>query len=392
MSPLVVASANHQLDVLLEIVCVKLQLTNTQFETAESRYHTIGDWLLASGSAIRKYRPDIYPQGSLSLGTTVKPYKANEFDLDLVCELQLSSDNHPGSVFQAIWDRIAEHETYKKMMKRQRRCIRLEYANDFHLDIVPAVPDPDEDGDHILVPDLHADLEPDHPKNDVWKPSNPRGYKGWFKSKCFQPLMEVYAKAEPLPQPEPIHQKAALKRAVQLFKRWRDIEFQDRKDLEPPSIILTTLAGHFHAREILCTDALDTIIDRIVDMRDSGQVICLTNPANDKGHICEKWRENPESLEAFDIAIREFQDSWKNLLALRGLKEITAELKRLFGENPIDQAIKEFAQRQLSLPRQNGQLLMEKNTGRVVIGGSGAAAGLGATVLPIKDTTFHGDA
>ena len=251
MHKLVTASANHQLDVLLEIVCVKLQLTKTQFDTADGRYHTIGDWLLAPESAIRRFRPQIYPQGSLNLGTTVKPYQANEFDLDLVCELQLSADQHPGKVYQAIWDRMAEHDTYRKMMKRRSRCIRLEYANDFHLDIVPGIPDPDENGGHILVPDLQADLAPEHPRNDIWKPSNPRGYKEWFKSKCYYPLKEARASAEPLPQPEPIHQKPALKRAVQLFKRWRDIQFADRRELQPPSIILTTLAGYFHAREML---------------------------------------------------------------------------------------------------------------------------------------------
>jgi hypothetical protein len=390
MSKLVVASANHQLDILLEIVCVKLQLTKTQFGLAESRYHSVGDWLLHAGSAVRRYKPDVYPQGSLNLGTTVKPYGSNEFDLDVVCELQVLADNDPAAVYQSIWDRMAEHETYAKMIKRLRRCIRLEYANEFHLDIVPAIPDPDQHGDHILVPDLHADLRKDDPKCDFWKPSNPRGYKEWFKSRCAAPLKEAFAKAEPLPQPEAIHEKPALKRAVQLFKRWRDVEFKDRRHLEPPSVILTTLAGHFHGREILCTDALETIIDRIVDMRDDDEVICQTNPANPKENICERWRDNPKSLEAFDGAIREFQVSWKKLLKMRGLREITTELKRLFGENPVDQAVKEFAERQLNLPREAGQLLMERDTRRVVTGGA-TVVGLGAAALPVRPTTFFGE-
>lgn len=389
MPKFAVASTNGQLDVLLEIVCFKLQLTKTQFDTAESRYHTIGHWLLAPGSAIRKWKPQIYPQGSLSLGTVVKPYQANEFDLDLVCELNVAATNHPGAVFQAIWDRMAEHETYRKMMSRQRRCIRLNYANDFHLDIVPAIPDPEEIGEHILVPDLNADLEPEHPQNNVWKPSNPRGYKTWFKGQCSVPVKEAYARAEPLPQPESIHKKPALKRAVQLLKRWRDIEFANRKHLESPSIILTTLAGHFYAKESLCTDALNTILYGIVEMRDNGQVICQTNPANRKERICEKWRDQPKSLEAFDTAIREFRESWKNLLAMRGLPEITAELKRLFGENPVDQAVKEYAERELNRPRKDGQLRMDPAT-RHVIRVSPGVIGPVAGMMPIQDTTFYG--
>jgi hypothetical protein len=385
----VTASASHQLDALLEIVCVKLQLSQTQYDMADDRYHAIGNWLLADGSPIATYRPEVFPQGSLSLGTTTKPYGANEFDLDLVCLLHASSSFHPGAVYQAIWDRMAQHETYRKMMTRLRRCIRVEYANNFHLDIVPAVPDPDEDGEHILVPDLHADLAPSHPRNNVWKPSNPRGYKTWFKSRCLRVIKMAEARAEPLPAPEHPHEKPALKRAVQLWKRWRDIEFQDRKDLEPPSIILTTLAGHFHGKEILCTDALDTILDRVVAMRDQGKVICLTNPANDKEHICEKWRDKPASLKAFDEAIREFQESWKNLLSMRGMSEITKELKRLFGESPVDQAVLEFAERSLNEPRRVGKLQMDRKTRRVMPSSPVIAAGIAA--MPIKDTSFYGE-
>ena len=143
--------------------------------------------------------------------------------------------------------------------------------------------------------------------------------------------------------------------------------------------------------EMLCTDALETIIDRIVEMRDAGQIICITNPANDKECICEKWRDTPASLKAFDTAIHDFQGEWKELLGMRGLPEITAELKRLFGKNPIDQSVKEFAERQLNLPRQDGQLLMERTTRRVTSGSPGIATGIGAAMLPVKDTTFHGE-
>lgn len=47
MSKLVVASANYLLDVLLESICEKLQLTSTQFTSAGSRYKAIGNWLNA---------------------------------------------------------------------------------------------------------------------------------------------------------------------------------------------------------------------------------------------------------------------------------------------------------------------------------------------------------
>ena len=66
------------------------------------------------------------------------------------------------------------------------------------------------------------------------------------------PLMNTRRRSRYL-KPEPIHQKPALKREVQLQAMAASVE--DRKRLEPPSIVLTTLAGHFHASEVLCSDA-----------------------------------------------------------------------------------------------------------------------------------------
>src|ERR1700688_3052036 len=40
------------LDILLEEVCIALQLSDSQFNLAEQRYHAIGDWLGAEGSAL----------------------------------------------------------------------------------------------------------------------------------------------------------------------------------------------------------------------------------------------------------------------------------------------------------------------------------------------------
>ncbi len=122
------------------------------------------------------------------------------------------------------------------------------------------------------------------------------------------------AHVEPLPDKEAVHEKPALKRSVQLFKRWRDKEFQDRPNLAPPSIILTTLSGHLYQGETWCTDALRTILNRIGVIIDSGESICLKNPANDKEDICEKWQNVPGSFDAFAEAVSRFRDRWERLL------------------------------------------------------------------------------
>jgi len=85
----VTGSANAHLDELLEEICVGLQLTDTQHEEAKSRNDAVGKWLAADGSELASYRPNIYPQGSVRLRTTVKPRGQDEYDVDLVCQMEL---------------------------------------------------------------------------------------------------------------------------------------------------------------------------------------------------------------------------------------------------------------------------------------------------------------
>src|SRR5436190_295449 len=82
-----VVPAVSSLDDLLHRLCIGLQLSPTDYKLAVEHYQAIGRYLQAEGSPIAKYDPDIYPQGSLRIGTTVKPRGRQEFDLDLVCEL-----------------------------------------------------------------------------------------------------------------------------------------------------------------------------------------------------------------------------------------------------------------------------------------------------------------
>ncbi len=384
------ASANHMLDALLELVCVRVQLTDTQDQRARGHYWAVADWLSRDGSPLRQFSPHIFPQGSQRLGTTTKPFERSEFDLDAICKFTVWERIRPAELYRLLWQRLAEHDTYRPMMKRMPRCIRLEYAGDFHLDIAPAIPDADSGGQVLLVPDLDTNLALEHPVNEQWKSTNPQGYADWFDDRCVLDweLTEKYARAQvdPVPDREPIHAKPALKRSVQLFKRWRDVEYTDRTHLSPPSVILTTLSGHFYAGQQLCTDALEAILEATVRQVTEGRRICLTNPAHPSENLCEKWDSNPASYRDFAKSVTQFRDRWQRLQWLRGLGDIGRELKELFGESPVDWAINELAQRQVIRPRQDRTLRVQPRSSGLLVPGSAATGELG-----IRSNTFHGD-
>ena len=81
------APLNPDLEFMLGQVAETLQLTPTQRRLAEERYGGIASWLAGSDSPLGSLRPRLYPQGSMSLGTTVRPRKSVEYDLDVVCEM-----------------------------------------------------------------------------------------------------------------------------------------------------------------------------------------------------------------------------------------------------------------------------------------------------------------
>jgi hypothetical protein len=167
-------SYNSQLDALLEEICIALQLTDTQYDEAKSRYGAVGRWLSEPGSLLAGFKPDIYPQGSVRLGTTVKPRHQEEHDVDLICQMELPPHlyRQPVAILDLVEARLSESGHYKGKTERFKRCVRISYANEFHLDITPARNDPDRPDTCILVPDR---------KIREWKPSNPLGYAEWFE-------------------------------------------------------------------------------------------------------------------------------------------------------------------------------------------------------------------
>lgn len=367
---------------VLELLTHRVQLTETQHQRAEQAYGNVTKWLAADEGGIGRFSPDLFPQGSLRLGTTVKPIARSEFDLDIVCLLSVEDGLDPDEVYEMVWDRMYEHGSYRKIMEEMPRCIRLNYAEEsqFHLDIVPAIPDVSKGGNYILIPD-----KPD-PKLTTWKTSNPRGYAAWFERMTV--LLEKYARAEiePLPGRVPADQKAALARSVQLLKRWRDVRFADDPRLAPPSIILTTLAAEQYMGEALTSDALTNILEGLVVFVRSGRRE-IRNPVNFDEVISEKWLRVPESYQAFTEAIPEFRDCWNDVMNAPNLIGVTEGLHALFGE-PAREAVKAASER-VARARVDGDLYADRRTGSLLTGA--APVVVPQATVRSRPNTFYGD-
>ena len=327
---------------LLDQLCQQIEITETQFQTAKDRYEAVGAWLSGSSSP-HLDQVQIYPQGSVALGTTIKPIATNEFDIDLVCHLPtLGHTSDARAVKALIGTRLKEHATYKGMLEEKQRCWRINYANEFHLDITPSIGNPHCYQGGELVPDKAL---------AQWKPTNPKGYIGKFDHYAsIRPrfyLVDVSfaeARSNVAPLPEPTMTKPFLKRIVQLLKRHRDQQFvgTNRADLAPISVIITTLAGRAYARcatQRAHVDAFDFITAVIREMplfirtevRSGQQHYIIENETTAGENFAEKWNSDPRRAAAFYEWHRDVQTSVESLLQVEGADQFSECLSNKFG-------------------------------------------------------------
>lgn len=364
------------LDDLLKRICARLQLSSTQHQQASDRYEAVGAWISRPDSPLYVWKPRIYPQGSLRIGTSLKPIARNVHDLDLVCEMDFDwTVADPIWVLNLLEQALRDNGTYRGMIERKNRCIRLVYANEFHLDILPGAPDLRGPKFAIKVPD-RGQL--------AWKGSNPIGYGNWFESKATYRVFAEDTKMEPIPDQEDMDEKSPLKFAVQLMKRYRDIEFRTDMDSAPISIVLTTLAGLNYPGSPSVNEALFSILTGINNSVLSigvGHRLQVLNPANPFEDLSERWGTDAGTYQKFTSWIAKFWAAWQNLQGYRG-PQLYKQLLSMFGEEVTVSAIKEQAE-------EIGKKRIDEKLG-VLSSGVGLTVAAGPAVIPVRTNTFYG--
>jgi hypothetical protein len=119
------AIAFDSIDEFLTAISEKLQLSPTEYGLAKQRYEGIGGYL-DRHEKLSRFLPTVYPQGSVRLGTTVKPKGRQEYDIDLVCELRINATTvrNPIMVLDLVQAAIEENLIYRPLVERKNRCIR----------------------------------------------------------------------------------------------------------------------------------------------------------------------------------------------------------------------------------------------------------------------------
>jgi hypothetical protein len=349
---------NSQFNEILEKIADELDIPDSIYRQIVVRYKTVGQWLQRNDSAVRQYAPTIYPQGSMRLGTVVKPINDDDdYDVDLVCEL---NNLDKASITQAwlkekVGDEVksyARANSMNSMPEEGRRCWTLNYADTFkfHMDILPCIPDgisfTKSLNDMRLTNQwsTHAIAITDNTSSNYraysqdWPVSNPKGYAQWFTSRMVQKssMKALESRVEPIIE---FREKTPLQQAIQILKRHRDVMFDEDCDEKPISIIITTLAASAYNGEINVFTALLRIVNQMeFQIQYQGDQVIIANPSNPRENFADKWQEHPERKKNFQKWLEKVKRDFNNALAYTDILQFIEALSPLLGARTVNRA------------------------------------------------------
>ena len=386
---------------LLDRIGQELEIPEGRYLEAEKRYNSVIAYLNGC-PVLSRFNPHSFPQGSFALGTTVRPLHGEEYDLDFIYLLRGAYRNTytEQQIYEYLFARLKGNGTYAGMVELKKRCVRIIYANEFHLDITPAVNNLTCPNGSIYVPDR---------KQRIWKPSHPQGYIDWFKpiaalvprlaqsEKLFSEGRHLVAlgSADPIPsQHEP---RGILRRAVQFMKRHRDVFRENNPrlaDFAPISIIITTLATHAYQAVVglgeheSSFDVLYLLVEMmpqfIQESRDwqGRPVYSVPNPTVGGENFADKWQNDEGRYHSTFMAWhRAVQRDLHQLQSVKGSDELRKSLQLALGGSEVTRVFDRQVQ-QVSQARVTNQLVVPKPANIIT-----SAA---ATPLVVPRNNFYG--
>lgn len=373
---------------LLDGTVAELDITPTMRDTAIARYTAVGTYLAQATEATDK-DCTIFVQGSFRLGTVVRPQDedgAGDYDIDLVNRYLYDKDAvtkddlkaTEGTLLQDYLEYAvdATPELAPTELTQGRRAWTLHYP-DMHLDILPAIPDPDVTPNGILLGDRHEHR---------WQHSNPIGYGRWFRRRS----TELLAKIAESERRNDVHSvpefyiRTTLQRIVQVIKAHAALFFADDPENRPSSILLTTLAALAYQGD---TDLFTATVHAITHMDKHIKKIngrwWVENPVHPRENFADKWNDYPQREISFHQWLASITDMLRDTARMSspGLDKVALRLSEGWGTYAVKRAVAGLGAEMRGL-REASNLTM-RTSGLLVTGTAGARG--------VRDHTFHGD-
>ena len=241
-------------------------------------------------------------QGSHALGTIIRPVKEDdEYDADLLAIVDKSGDK-PAPYVDRLYSTLQGSDRYKDKIEKWNRCVKIKYAGDCHLDVVPCI----KEGDKFYV----------CPRNqDELEETDGTGFGDWFNDRNRIT-------------------RGNLKRTVRLLKFLRD----HKDNFEVPSVILTALAGRAiqaqdegSERVSTMADTVATVLSRMDNyLKRNDKIPTITNPGNTSLTLKTQWTDR--QYQNFRDRVRDYAKTARQARDEQDKEKSIAAWQRLFGD------------------------------------------------------------
>lgn len=365
-----------------------LDISPTMYKNATDKYKAVSTYLQDQGLEC-----DIFPQGSFSLGTVVRPYRESkevDYDLDFICCLNEQKEKTTARfVKNVVKDTLCKSEVYKEKLQHVEwdKCWTLEYAEingmGFNIDIVPAVSESEDVIQSMVISNLSSQeaefaiaITDKRDESYFWLTCNPRAYKKWFelinrpflefnrenrRRFLFEKSRTIYNSIEEIPEGL---ERSSLQRVIQILKHHRDVYYcrTKKETLKPTSAIITTICAEI-ARNMNPSLNVFELLQGIVsdfEIYSCNQTLTeaqfsqqyqekdtirkrngkwyIMNPVNPKDNLADSWNDNPEKAQVFFEWVKAMKRDYLDSLQIDD-NDFVALLENNFGSNYVKKSI-----------------------------------------------------
>ncbi|TJZ80029.1 nucleotidyltransferase [Rhodococcus oryzae] len=144
-----------------------VNLDDSRIETLNKRVDAISSFL-RDHEVFGEFFLDVVAQGSFAQRTIIKPVGSREYDADVLLSLKEHPDWTPAQYTQELYKAFDGSGRYKGMAHRRTRCVYIDYADPFHIDVIPYV---------------ESRMDITNNKTNDWEHSDPESFTAWLEGK-----------------------------------------------------------------------------------------------------------------------------------------------------------------------------------------------------------------
>jgi len=241
-------------------------------------------------------------QGSYALRTMIRPVDDHEYDADLLLFVDYDPAKSPKDYIDAVYKCLKQNGNYADKVHRKKRCVLIDYAGEFHIDVVPCIA---ASNGNFICNRVTGEFEV----------TDGTGYRDWFNAKNRET-------------------NGTLKLATRLLKYLRD----HKETFTAPSILLTTLIGNaVHDGEgdgkfRTAPDAVVTVTNRINAFLQSHPFMPeIANPVLPQESFTRHWDQN--KYRHFRAMFARYTERINEAYAQADAGKSVAQWRGLFGDN-----------------------------------------------------------